>query len=280
MTFNNMKKELNIYVVFHKCIYPEFYEDLSDFSKSLITFYGVHNTTSKTIGPNTNIIYEYNLPLYKPELQQRIYNEGSALWHIYMNQLFCDSAYIGLFQYDMRLKEETIKHIISTIREHEIIHITDSHLIFGFFFAEKNSVKHKHGSLQFIENWKSNNDGGLLKHYNAYFHKNYCYDDLLDLPIIMCNTFIISKYLFEKMMSWMNDYFSEEHMLKREQIIKTYLKNPGLFFYKTQIIDRVINPGHIIEIMTGLFLAFEIKEGATLITDDHYITHEHSYRVY
>jgi hypothetical protein len=78
--------------------------------------------------------------------------------------------------------------------------------------------------------------------------------------MIVCNTFLIPKKMYEKMMSWLINYFKDD-------INVMYVSNDGGKF----------NPGHMIEALTSMFLSLEINEGAVYEKLD--LTHNHDYKI-
>jgi hypothetical protein len=81
----------------------------------------------------------------------------------------------------------------------------------------------------------------------------------------MTNTFIIPVYLFEKMMSWMEQYFVKR--VDPDELFDIVAKNPG-HLYLDPNVERInlINPGHLIEILTGMFLALEMCQGCNVFS--------------
>ena len=72
----------SIFVVYHKTLYDNFYQTISEDNKKHIFFYGVKERLE-----NKPSIYEFELPIYNPKLQAQRYNESSAFYHIYENKL-------------------------------------------------------------------------------------------------------------------------------------------------------------------------------------------------
>ena len=114
----DLRQKLTIYSVFHSKVFPEMYEDMNEEDKKCITQYGVKNT----INTNMNIIYERDLDVYNPLLQQNWYNESTALFHIYMNGLYKKTKFIGLCQYDMMFKKNTIPDIFDSLDDKNIVY--------------------------------------------------------------------------------------------------------------------------------------------------------------
>jgi hypothetical protein len=98
-----------------------------------------------------------------------------------------------------------------------------------------------------------------LKSYNNFFNKNYTTENLIANKMIICNTFLIPKKMYEKMMSWLMDYF-------KDCINDEYICDYGHHF----------NPGHMIEALTGMFLSLEINEGA--VYEKLNLIHDHAYK--
>ena len=62
-------------------------------------------------------IYEYNLPIYNPNWQNLNYNEASALYHLYKNNIYNKYDFIGLFQYDMEVSSDCFQEMEQAFRE-------------------------------------------------------------------------------------------------------------------------------------------------------------------
>jgi CRISPR/Cas system-associated protein Cas5 (RAMP superfamily) len=94
----------------------------------MITLYGVNNREFNNT--KFNMIYEEDLTIYNKLFQKYKYNEGSSLYHIYVNKLYKKYDYIGLFQYDMTFSSNTIDKV-----KEKIINNSNINYIFymGFF---------------------------------------------------------------------------------------------------------------------------------------------------
>jgi hypothetical protein len=247
----------SIFVVYHKTIYDEFYKTISEDNKKHIVFYGVKDKIE-----NVPSIYEYELPIYNQKLQAQRYNESSAFYHIYENKLHQNLSYIGFAQYDMIINNE----IIQTIKTQ----ISETSTIFAAFFAIEESKKALHGSLNLIVEPISF-FGSVIDNYNNFFSTNYKKDDILNNPLIMCNTFVIHVTMYEKYMGWLQSYFINE--INVEELNKIHSINSG--FLDTR--ENTLNRGHLIEVCTAVFLAIQIMEGVKLQYIEIY--HEHEARV-
>jgi len=244
-----------LYIIYHKILYNHFYETLSEDNKKYITFYGVKNKVSNTQF-DAQCIYEYELPLYNKELQEKHYNESSAFYHVYKNCLHTPFDYVGFLQYDMILPNNSIDAIKNTIQCNPNIPI-----IFASHFVNEESQSQLHGSLQLYIKPISN-FGSILENYNMFFGKKYTLAEIKDSPWIMCNMFVIPKYMYEKYMRWICcTYFV--YTIDEEEL--------------STICCTQLNRGHIIEVCSALFLAVELIEGASICVID--ITHDHSLRI-
>ena len=247
----------SIYVVYHKTVYNNFYQTISEDNKKQIVFYGVKDKIE-----NAPSIYEYELPVYNKNLQELRYNESSAFYHIYENKLHQNLSYIGFAQYDMIINNETINTIKTQISE--------TPTIFAAFFVIEESKQALHGSINLIVEPISF-FGSILDNYNNFFLTDYKKDDIMKAPFIMCNTFVIPVTMYEKYMGWLSSYFT--HDIDVEELNKIRSINYG--FLDTR--ENTLNRGHIIEVCTAVFLAIEIIEGVKIQYID--IQHDHNARV-
>jgi hypothetical protein len=223
---------VQFFVCFHNAINKNYY---SEKNLKYITFFGVKNR----IDDVDNIIYEDQLQIYNKNLQENVYNEGSCLYHVYVNKLYLKYNFIGFAQYDMRFDDDNmIDKIITEIHDNE-------NIIFyiGFFDSHfKNAI--------LVRNYNTFISG--LESYNHFFKKDYTEDDLYKIKMPLCNTFLIPKKLYEKLMEWLMQYFVDE--------------SPKSFKNHTE--NYNFNPGHIIEELTGMFLGFQVYEDYRFVKMD------------
>jgi hypothetical protein len=218
---------IQFFICFHKKLY-DIYNITTDEKEKYLTFYGVKNKDTL----QKNIVYEYELPHYNSVLQQHTYNEGSCIYHVYKNKLYTKYDYVGFCQYDMIFPETIFSHIESTIsNNNNTIFYLD---FFGWAFLG--------GQTTITHNYPNSMAG--LQSYNLFFNKTYTTDDLIRNKMNVCNTFLIPKKMYEKMMSWLLQYFRDDIFINK--------CNNGHTF----------DPGHMIEALTSMFLALEINEGA------------------
>jgi FkbM family methyltransferase len=229
------KEEYNIsiklFIVFHSMLFNELYSEMSDIDKHSVTMYGVKSREESEF----KTIYEADLPIYNPKLQANVYNEGSAFYHIYKNNLYNDCDYIGFGQYDMKIQSNTFTSIRSTINS------SDSPCIFVMDYFPDIKKTGYLGSHNLIKSDLNGLESGL-KTYNRMFNKRYTPEDVLQNRLIMCNTFVIHKVTFEKLMSWLIQYYRDDINVNRHKLIG--------------------NAGEIPEVLIGMFLSLEVLEGA------------------
>ena len=247
----------SIFIVYHKVLYEKFYETISEENKKHLVFYGV-NEKLTNIPLKSSSVYEPELPIYNPQLQEKRYNEASAIYHIYANRLYIPTQYVGFLQYDMCIENVSLNQVKDVIQDNP-----NKSIIFSSFYALDESKHNLYGSLRLLTE-PITGFGSLLNNYNTFFSKNYSIDTIIKSPWIMCNTFIIPIQMYEKYMSWVSSYLFGEIDMDDMNINKENRRNH-------------INRGHIIEICTALFLAIEFLEGSDICHIN--INHIHECRV-
>jgi len=235
---------IRFFCVFHKSVHKQIYLCSPEETKRYITYYGVHQKDA-TI---ENSVYEYELPKYNPAFQNLKYNEGSCIYHVYENQLYNPYDYIGFCQYDMVFNPNVFRNIETRIGQYP-------NTIFYMDFFEWAFIG---GQKTIIRDFPNVPSG--LKSYNAFFGREYTEQTLKRNRMMICNTFLIPKQIYIKLMSWLSQYF-------REDINRCMVDTEC---------DCDFDPGHMIEALTGMFLALEISEGATYCKLD--IEHKNIYK--
>jgi hypothetical protein len=235
---------IQMFVCFHKKIFSNCYKISQIEKEKYLTFYGVKD---KDLEINKNVIYEHELIDYNPILQKKKYNEGSCIYHVYKNNLY-NYDYIGFCQYDMIFLENFFNNI-----EYKVLNTSNTIFYLDFF-----QWQFLGGQTTIIEDYHNIPSG--LKSYNKFFNKNYTIEDLITNKMIICNTFLIPKKMYEKMMSWLINYYKDD-------INNFYICSNNCKF----------DPGHMIEALTGMFLSLEINEGAVYEKLD--LIHNHDYKL-
>ena len=103
---------LQLFVIFHRKIYPEMYEELEENEMECFTFIAVNGATSEFYKDRT--INEWELPIYNPEWQKKHWVNGGVNHHIVLNKLIT-AKYAGFVQYDMKFKKGSVRYIKSLL---------------------------------------------------------------------------------------------------------------------------------------------------------------------
>jgi hypothetical protein len=230
-TLSPPQRKLQIFTVFHKHIPPQILKNLSPIEKHQITLYGVRDRAQTLL----NLVYEINFPIHNPIFQKKSFNEASALYHIYVNKIHHKSEFIGFTQYDM---------VFNTNSIHQIYQGSDDSVIFYHDFFQRWFLGGQYTILNDFDDENNNIIPGGLRSYNEFFGTNHTEQTLIDCKMPICNTFVMSSNRFDKMMSWMIQYF-----------------NPNLKTSYTCPLNYQFNPGHIIEALTSMYLALETADG-------------------
>lgn len=119
---------LSIYVIFHDSLDTRNYEQLTDDEFRLLTFVCVNKElTPKTYDRDrfTNILYEWDLPIYDPNLQRKHvcdntmvpkshFNETGVHWHLAVNKV-CTTDYIYICHNDMIFTKGSVTKLLSLL---------------------------------------------------------------------------------------------------------------------------------------------------------------------
>jgi hypothetical protein len=183
-----------LFIVFHKKIFDECYQNIPrDVLDKYFTFVAVSRNIPKEYTKNKyKVINEWELPVYDNSFQERGYNENSALYHIYANNLHKEYKYVGFFQYDMTFNDNVIEFLYKTLE------VDDRPKYFSlepynFTFCAYNTWNERY-TLNYI-----------LKDYEAYF--NVTFDKMKKYPLY--NTYVISTETYEKVMKWVTQLYNK-----------------------------------------------------------------------
>jgi hypothetical protein len=105
---------LEIFVIFHKRVYPEMYEELDDEERACLTFIAVNENIEKDVLPESGYIKEWELPVYHQEWQDNNWMNGGVNHHVVLNKV-SKADYIGFVQYDMRFPKGSIHRLKSML---------------------------------------------------------------------------------------------------------------------------------------------------------------------
>jgi len=179
---------LHIFIVFHKHIIDECYSNIpNEILNKYFTFIAVNEKIEKIYTPNKyNVVNEWELPIYDATLQMRGYNENSALYHVYVNNLHKSCDFIGFFQYDMKFNNNIVEYFLHSHEEKN-----NSQICAPFALHTFNSCSYDSWceipTLEFI-----------INDYETFFQKKMT--RTAEYPLY--NSYIIPVDIYEKIMKW------------------------------------------------------------------------------
>ena len=172
-----------IFVIFHKTLYKEFYEMPEHVFRKSITCVAV-NDHVKVIPPffESSILKESQLTEhFVPELQKLQYHESSVWIHLSSSPLLCAYKYVGCLHYDMRITEKTIESLNSLISTKE------SCLFFFKCHKLDENVYNSFGSVkQGIETFSY-----IIDLYNKTFDKSHELQKIIHHYIPMYHSYVM-----------------------------------------------------------------------------------------
>jgi hypothetical protein len=178
-------KDIQIFIVFHKNIFDECYKNIpDDILYKYFTFIAVNKNIEKNYTKNKyKIVNEWELPIYDNTFQERGYNENSAIYHVYSNNLHKDYKYIGFFQYDMVFGDNIIDFLQKNITQ-----------IPTLFSASCNSFEYCT-----YHTWNEPNTlKYLINDYENFYKKTFNKNN--KIPLL--NSYIIPIEIYENVMKW------------------------------------------------------------------------------
>jgi len=177
---------IQLFVVFHKYIFDDCYKNIPDhILKKYFTFIAVNPNIEKKYTPNKyKVINEWELPVYDKTFQERGYNENSAIYHIYANDLHKDYDYVGFFQYDMVFQNNIVDYLRESIISGEKVYFTPGT---SSFYDCSYLTWNEPNTLHYI-----------LNDYETFF--NVKIDQNKMFPLL--NTYVLPTYNYEKIMKW------------------------------------------------------------------------------
>lgn len=105
---------LEIFVIFHRKIYPAMYKELEPDELECLRFVAVNENTQTRENdetPNgTPLIKEWELPVYNSKWQEQNWMNGGVNHHLMLNKIPI-AEYIGFVQYDMNFPKGSIRKL-------------------------------------------------------------------------------------------------------------------------------------------------------------------------
>jgi hypothetical protein len=176
---------LEIFVVFHKTLFDECYDELTPEEFKYLTFIAVNENIQKYYNNKkyTKVIHEYQLEKYDGFYQANRYNENSVLKHIHDNNL-AKTDYIGIVQYDMKFPKNSINQIIQQLSPNRCLSVMKSPFVFSFI--DSCAIR----ELPYISS--------IPQHFCAFSGR--IVDNRRDYPLL--NSFIVHKDVFAKSLAF------------------------------------------------------------------------------
>lgn len=234
-----MVNKSKIFVVFHKELVPEYYDN------GLVNEYEFINVSpvNKTEPPTGfSLINQYEFINFLPI--GKIYTESEVLYNVYKNPYLTEGAdYIGFLQYDIdstNITEDLLKAWVSRYD-----HINFQPYIFDTDYNQK--ILMDEGQPNKRKGKGINCYDVILKDYNDHYKTNFTLNDLKGQTINLCSSFILKKKLFEEMMAFVTplietkklEAFDTEHkyriqggLLERYYAVWIALHNLNDFTFK------------------------------------------------
>ena len=187
----------HIFIIFHSKIFDECYSRIPrDVLKNNFTFVAVNPTIPKSYTQNKyNVINEWELPVYNPDLQRLNHKENSVLHHVHANGLHLPHKKVGFFQYDMNFNK---------INMVKFLHNMDPRLCYVF---DESDYHHA-----FITTYWMYDDYKelIFNDYEKHFNKKIDFNRTFPL----FNSFIIDSTIYSKMMNFLSPvYIKYTHII-------------------------------------------------------------------
>ena len=90
------------------------YENLDKDEMKYLKFVAANPETC-TVPDDVDVIKEWELPIYDPELQQKNWWIGGVVHHIVANKI-CKTKYMGFAQHDFRFTKGSVKNLVSMMK--------------------------------------------------------------------------------------------------------------------------------------------------------------------
>jgi hypothetical protein len=174
---------LTFYIIFHKDLFPtNTAEFTSQEIKTIFTWVGVNEAIEKSIPWQMKgypIIYEYKMRYHNPAFQKNNFYQNSVFFHLYRNQSYLKSKFIGFGQYDMKFQRNSIPSLLDDY-------------VYGYFPYENEAI----WNLFPRDFWQE----VFLDEYNRYYATSHTFEDISKYPFFLYHTFIIPTSFFLHMM--------------------------------------------------------------------------------
>lgn len=195
---------IQLFIVFHKNIFDYCYKNIPDeILNKYFTFIAVNKNIPKSYSNKYKVINEWELPIYDNTFQERGYNENSAIYHVYVNNLHKPYKSIGFFQYDMVFNNLKIDSI-------------DNSKVFYYKTYDFNYSSYvswdEQNTLRFI-----------IKDYESFYKQKFSKEKQYPLY----NSYIIPIETYEKIMKWVLQLYDKLYPWVNEPPNKTHIGHIG-----------------------------------------------------
>lgn len=224
---------IQIFIVFHKYIFDECYQEIpDDILFKYFTFISVNKKIPKSYTQNKyKIINEWELPIYDNTFQERGYNENSAIYHVYANNLHKDYKYIGFFQYDMTFNNNIIDILQNNINE---IPKCFSYNYYNFDFCS-------------YLTWNEPNTlNYIIKDYQHYYKKKF--SKMNEYPLY--NSYVIPTETYENIMKWVVQLYDKLYPWCVEEPNASHFEHIGGIYER--IMAYAIGEENLLHIMVNI----------------------------
>ena len=200
--------KIKIFVVFHKALDEKIFSKFSgqeidtyfikyavnhEFLKKVIYKNIYRKLTKRRVDPN--LVCEYALPKYNPELQKRGFMETSCYVHILENKLYQGHDYIGVCQYDMRWTAEARQTLLDLKAN-----TAQDNTAWGISVGQLMSSEKVFHQFAFPEqlDW-----GFLLNSYNQFFKTSWTSEIFVQKPFTLFQTYLLPVAEFVALAQWL-----------------------------------------------------------------------------
>ena len=198
---------VKLFVIFHQKLFRELLRDLPVTDRDSVVLWGVNERIAKELPDTENdpdfvgyrLVLEHKLPKYEPYWQRMAYCQTSCIFAVYQEKLHETADYVGMGQYDMKMRADTISHIREKAERHPNIR---------WIFYELSQPLH-----QALQIGREAYDG-VLADYNSFFGTTWTWATIMRHPRVsgfcpLLHTFVMPREIYARMVSWSYAYFSK-----------------------------------------------------------------------
>lgn len=189
---------IKVFNVWHNKIFDDLVQ-IPQSQYDRLVWFGVNERYDKDYNRDKGyqIMFEYELPMYRPELQQKWYCQTSCMYHCYKNRLYEGVEYVGFLQYDCRIRNDFFDDM-----ENQLKTLSKEVPIFYMHLLSLEET------LRWCSGLCDDHPNAALTHYNAFFNTNYTSHDIIAANAYLPynHVFVIPSTMFDRMMRWICEY--------------------------------------------------------------------------